>query len=168
MERIQPEALILLQDGKVVQAGSPRELYLQPVNAFVAGFIGSPPMNFFRGRLTGDGIDLKVLRSGGASWQFGGTLLLGCGLNSPLPPRGPAGRVEVVEQLGAESFLYLRLKGLTAVEQSDRPSDLSGSVCARLNEMADLRPGDRVSLAVQPNLVHLFDAKSGESRLVVC
>jgi ABC-type sugar transport system ATPase subunit len=77
------------------------------------------------------------------------------------------GEVEVVEQLGAESFLYLRLKGLTAVEQSDRPSELSGSVCARLNEMVDLGPGDRVSLAVQPDLVRLFDAKTGLSRLAV-
>ena len=77
------------------------------------------------------------------------------------------GEVEVVEQLGAESFLYLRLKGLDGGRAERSSERASGSVCARLNEMVDLGPGDRVSLAVQPDLVRLFDAKTGESRLAV-
>jgi multiple sugar transport system ATP-binding protein len=171
------QRVTVLNHGRVQQVAPPRELYLQPVNAFVAGFIGSPPMNFFRGRLTGDGIDLNGIPLKLPSEIMARVtpgdpqILLGLrpeSLSIVTAEGALQVEVEVVEQLGAESFLYLRLKGLTAVEQSDRPSDLSGSVCARLNEMADLRPGDRVSLAVQPNLVHLFDAKSGESRLVVC
>ena len=56
------QRVMVLNHGKIQQVAPPRELYAQPVNAFVAGFIGSPPMNFLRGRLTGDGIDLGGIR----------------------------------------------------------------------------------------------------------
>jgi len=52
------QRVTVLNHGKIQQVAPPRELYTQPANAFVAGFIGSPPMNFLRGRLAGDGLDL--------------------------------------------------------------------------------------------------------------
>ena len=171
------QRVTVLNQGRIQQVAPPRELYTHPVNAFVAGFIGSPPMNFFKGRLTGEGIDLDgariALPNAVMARVIPGDADLLVGLRPEsfvLVPDGGAplrGEVEVVEQLGAESFLYLRLHGPQAVEQSDRPSDLSGSICARLNEMIDLRPGDGVSLNVQPQLVRLFDARTGASRLAV-
>src|SRR4029079_6056589 len=73
--------------------------------------------------------------------------------------------VSVAEHLAAESYLYLRIPGLEVVEQSDRPEELTGSICARLNEPVDVRPGDRVSLDLRPELLRLFDEKTGISRL---
>jgi multiple sugar transport system ATP-binding protein len=165
----------VLNHGRIQQVAPPRELYAHPANAFVAGFIGSPPMNFLRGRLIAGGIDLGGSRlllpeavmarvtPGDAEVQVGlrpeSFIILPAGEGSL------RGEVEVVEQLGAESYLYLRIQGLDVIEQSDRPGDLVGSVCVRLNEAADLRAGDPTSLAVRPELVRLFDAKTGNGRL---
>jgi hypothetical protein len=71
----------------------------------------------------------------------------------------------VVEQLGAESYLYLRVAGVEVIEQTDRPGELTGSICVRLTEPADPRPGEAVSLAVRPEQVRLFDGQTGASRL---
>jgi len=56
------QRVTVLNHGRIQQVAPPRELYAQPVNAFVAGFIGSPPMNFLRGRLATDGVDLGGIR----------------------------------------------------------------------------------------------------------
>src|SRR5215469_4530822 len=52
------QRVTVLNQGRIQQVAPPRELYAWPANAFVAGFIGSPPMNLLRGRLTGEGVDL--------------------------------------------------------------------------------------------------------------
>ena len=57
----------MLNQGSIQQVAPPRELYAHPANAFVAGFIGSPPMNFLRGRLAGDGLDLGGVACGPAA-----------------------------------------------------------------------------------------------------
>ena len=57
------------------------------------------------------------------------------------------------------------MPGLEVVEQSDRPAELTGSICARLNEAVDLRTGDRLALDLRPELLRLFDEKTGISRL---
>jgi multiple sugar transport system ATP-binding protein len=173
------QRVTVLNHGRIQQVAPPRELYARPANAFVAGFIGSPPMNFLRGRLVAEGIDLGGSRlalpdalmarvtPGDAEVQVG----LRPESFAMLPAGQPAGEgslrgeVEVVEQLGAESYLYLRIQGLEVIEQSDRPGDLVGSICVRINEAADLRTGDPVSLAVRPELVRLFDDKTGAGRL---
>src|SRR6185436_16397415 len=56
------QRVTVLNHGRIQQVAPPRELYAQPVNAFVAGFIGSPPMNFLRGLLVADGVDLGATR----------------------------------------------------------------------------------------------------------
>jgi len=169
------QRVTVLNHGKIQQVAPPRELYAQPANAFVAGFIGSPPMNFLRGRLSGDGLDLGAihvtlpLAVRGRVTPGDAELLVGlrpeCFLPAAVGSGLLQGEVEVVEQLGAESYLYLRIPGLEVVEQSDRPEELTGSICARLNEPVDVMPGDRVSLDLRPELLRLFDEKTGISRL---
>jgi multiple sugar transport system ATP-binding protein len=169
------QRVTVLNHGRIQQVAPPRELYAQPANAFVAGFIGSPPMNFLRGRLVADGVDL-----GGSRIPLPNEIMARVtpgepGIQVGLRPEsftiqpgnggGLRGEVEVVEQLGAESYLYLRIQGLDVIEQSDRPGDLAGSICIRLNEAADLHPGESLSLAVRPELVRLFDDKTGSNRL---
>ena len=171
------QRVTVLNHGKIQQVAPPRELYAQPTNAFVAGFIGSPPMNFLRGRLAGDGLDLGgvhvALPPAVRARVTPGNAEVLVGLRPEcFLPAGAAGgllqgEVEVVEQLGAESYLYLRIPGLDVVEQSDRPAELTGSICARLNEAVDLRTGDRLALDLRPELLRLFDEKTGISRLNV-
>jgi len=169
------QRVMVLNRGKIQQVAPPRELYAHPVNAFVAGFIGSPPTNFLRGRIVDGGIDLGGMRlalPGSMVSRIApgeAEILVGLRpecffLSSAERPR-LQGEVEVVEQLGAETYLYLRIPGLEVVEQSDRPIELAGSICARLNEPADIRSGDQIALDVRPELVRLFDKATGASRL---
>ena len=169
------QRVMVLNRGKIQQVAPPRELYAQPVNSFVAGFIGSPPMNFLRGRLTDDGIDLGGIRlalpkpmlarvaPGEAEITIGlrpECFVLAAGDRALLH-----GEIEVVEQLGTETYVYLWIPGIEVIDQSDRPVELAGSICARLNEPADLKDGDQIAFNVRPELVRLFDKETGVSRL---
>jgi multiple sugar transport system ATP-binding protein len=169
------QRVMVLNRGKIQQVAPPRELYAHPVNSFVAGFIGSPPMNFLRGRLTDDGIDLGGIRlalpkpmlariaPGEAEITIGlrpECFVLAAGDRALLH-----GEIEVVEQLGTESYVYLWIPGIEVIDQSDRPVELAGSICARLNEPADLKDGDQIAFNVRPELVRLFDKETGVSRL---
>jgi len=169
------QRVMVLNRGKIQQVAPPRELYAHPVNSFVAGFIGSPPMNFLRGRLTDDGIDLGGVRlalpkpmlariaPGEAEITIGlrpECFVLAAGDRALLH-----GEIEVVEQLGTESYVYLWIPGIEVIDQSDRPVELAGSICARLNEPADLKDGDQIAFNGRPELVRLFDKETGVSRL---
>jgi len=169
------QRVMVLNRGKIQQVAPPRELYAHPVNSFVAGFIGSPPMNFLRGRLIDDGIDLGGIRlalpkpmlarvaPGEAEITIGlrpECFVLAAGDRALLH-----GEIEVVEQLGTESYVYLWIPGIEVIDQSDRPVELAGSICARLNEPADLKDGDQIAFNVRPELVRLFDKETGVSRL---
>src|SRR5262245_16476689 len=169
------QRVMVLNHGKIQQVAPPRELYAHPINAFVAGFIGSPPMNFLRGRLTDDGIDLGGIRlalpksmlarvvPGEAEIVIGlrpECFVLSAGDRSLLH-----GEIEVVEQLGTETYVYLWIPDLEVIDQSDRPIELAGSICARLNEPADLKDGDQIAFNIRPELVRLFDKETGVSRL---
>jgi multiple sugar transport system ATP-binding protein len=169
------QRVMVLNRGKIQQVAPPRELYAHPVNSFVAGFIGSPPMNFLRGRLTDDGIDLGGIRlalpkqmlarvaPGEAEITIGlrpECFVLAAGDRALLH-----GEIEVVEQLGTETYVYLWIPGIEVIDQSDRPVELAGSICARLNEPADLKDGDQIAFNIRPELVRLFDKETGVSRL---
>jgi multiple sugar transport system ATP-binding protein len=169
------QRVMVLNRGKIQQVAPPRELYAHPVNSFVAGFIGSPPMNFLRGRLTDDGIDLGGIRlalpkpmlarvaPGEAEITIG--LRPECFVLAPGDRALLHGEIEVVEQLGTETYVYLWIPGIEVIDQSDRPVELAGSICARLNEPADLKDGDQIAFNVRPELVRLFDKETGVSRL---
>jgi multiple sugar transport system ATP-binding protein len=173
------QRVTVLDRGRIQQVAPPRQLYLQPVNTFVAGFIGSPPMNFLRGRLAGDGVDLGAVHLPLPAEVLGrvtpgaADLLVGLrpesffALSGPAAEAGPALRseVEVVEQLGAESYLYLRVPGLDVLAFGDRTVELAGAICARIDAFLNIAAGDRVALGIRPELVRLFDAQSGSTRL---
>ncbi len=165
----------VLNHGRVQQVAPPRELYAHPVNAFVAGFIGSPPMNFIRGTIVADGVEIGGVRLNLPGEMMaklkGGDRNVDVGLRpeSFVAVQGEGGllhgEIEVVEQLGAECFIYLRVPKLDVVEQSDRPIELAGSICARLSEPVNFAAGDPISLGIRPELIRIFDEKSGVSRL---
>ena len=156
------DRIVVLQLGHVEQVGAPLDLYDRPVNLFVAGFIGSPAMNF---------IDATLRRADGSA-----AAVAADGTRLPVPPDVagrdgqpivygirpehlefvPAGQglsvdVVVVEPTGAETLIVSRLAG-TEIE-------------AVFRERHRLNPGDRIGLAPQLGAVHVFEKATGQ-RLV--
>ncbi|HEY0221981.1 MAG TPA: sn-glycerol-3-phosphate ABC transporter ATP-binding protein UgpC [Lactovum miscens] len=151
--------------GKVEQIGTPSELYLEPVNKFVAGFIGSPAMNFFKvtfsnGKLqNGNGLDLtlpegqnKLLKAKGYE---GKEITLGVRpedvsadpiVQDTFPESTVHAEVVVSELLGAETMLYSRI-GETEF------------VC-RVEARNFRQPGEKVDLTFNLNKAHFFDLET--------
>ncbi len=157
------DRIVVLKDGVVQQVDTPQALYEHPVNMFVAGFIGSPAMNFLpatvggdgRSTVRGQGFDLSVaegLLSGRA--EHGQEVVVGVRPEDLKDARFSDGslplvsaRVEVVETMGSEIFVYLTLGSSTVTSRMDPRS-------------ADLHPGQSVRVAVDTNRIHLFDPRS--------
>jgi multiple sugar transport system ATP-binding protein len=151
--------------GVLQQVGSPQELYQHPVNKFVAGFIGSPAMNFINVtpkteggslKVVGDGFDLPVPDSLKNAVANGATdLTAGVRpehfelMNGAAPGAGATVRAtcDVVEFLGNEELLHVRVG----------EHDLVAVVDASLA----VKPGDIVELFVPIDKIQLFDAASG-------
>ncbi len=150
------DKIVVLQAGVIEQVGSPMELFHHPRNLFVAGFIGSPRMNFLR---TGarvprpgavrvalpGGAELEVAVEGGAVRE-GSPLTLGVRPEHiALSPTGPVrGEVLVVERLGTSTLLHVRVEG----------GDL---LTVHTDGESAVHMHDQVALALAPDRVHLFD-----------
>jgi multiple sugar transport system ATP-binding protein len=113
------DRIAVLNDGVIQQIGSTNELYMQPVNQFVAGFIGVPEMNFIHGRLSGadfasvDGvIAIKNLLGEGHSAPAADVTLgirpetLQIGPRSAVDTEGIPGQVEFIENLGSQNLIH--------------------------------------------------------------
>jgi multiple sugar transport system ATP-binding protein len=177
------QRVAVMRDGRVVQVDEPQTLYRDPVDLFVAAFIGSPAMNLVEAVVDGDHL------------VFGGHRV-------PLdpvrrPPRGhervivgmrpecfdeasfapghlpqiPVG-VEVVEELGADAFVFFRVAGRPVAERV-RDAGESATLLAedgvlftaRVDPQADLRVGAPATLSVDPARFHFFDPADGASLL---
>jgi multiple sugar transport system ATP-binding protein len=153
------ERIVVLNAGRVEQVGAPLDLYHRPANLFVAGFLGSPQMNFWLSEVihvgassatvrgpTGGAVDIPVL---GAELQAGAPVTVGIrpehvtlGESESAPTRG---RLELVEQLGESHLLYVRI-GPDLVLTARAPGDASYAA------------GQEVTVSFPPGLCHLFDA----------
>ncbi len=152
------DKIVVMRDGRIEQTGSPLELYDHPANQFVAGFIGSPAMNFLPGTLKRAGGTAQVeladgtvlaapLRAGGVDGQpvvFGTrpehlTLVDAGGI--------PA-QVVVMEPTGMDTFIACRHEGV--------------ELSAVFRERHDFAPGSTVHLLPDLQRAHLFDAASGK------
>ena len=156
--------LLVLSSGKVEQLGAPIELYERPATVFVAGFIGSPSMNFVSVRLLEDGKavelpggDRLALAGGVPSGQAGRQVTLGIRPEHfALAGEGEGVAhltVEVVEQLGADTLVH----GHFGADRTDLTLRLSGNL--------SFARGAVLPLAIEPGHLHLFDPESGR-RLV--
>jgi multiple sugar transport system ATP-binding protein len=151
------DKIVVLNGGHVEQVGSPRELYERPASRFVAGFLGSPKMNFLAARLRVSGqtslVDCPVL--GMASLPFDSSnLAVDAQLSLGIRPEhvslkaadGTAGVVvKVVEYLGSETYVHLDTG-------QDEP------LICRCEVNAGWQVGDRVELQLEIGNLHLFDA----------
>ncbi len=152
------DRIVVMNEGRTEQIGTPLELYDRPANLFVAGFIGSPAMNMFRGLIRSNSQTLSVELAEGmalplppmAAVQAGDEVIYGvrpehfalAGEEEGVPVR-----VEVVEPTGAETLVFFTL------------GDTQG--CALFRERHAFRAGETIHLQPELEKVHLFDAGSG-------
>jgi ABC-type sugar transport system ATPase subunit len=172
------QRVTVMDHGVVQQTDAPKKLYDWPTNTFVASFIGSPPMNFVRGTLDSGRVDLGgivvALPEGRLNQLSAERREMTAGLRpeSFVAADGDStdrstirGQVEVVEQLGSESFVYFRTEGLEVLEIGDRPVELRGALCSKLPASIEYEPGDRIDLSVRAELLRLFEPDSGQAIL---
>ena len=145
------DKIVVMRDGIVEQTGSPRELYDHPVNQFVAGFIGSPAMNFLPGIVKGGHVELE----GGAKLPIPTNARASDGQKVVYGTRpehielatgneGIATEVVVVEPTGADTQVFTKIAGV--------------EVTSVFRERHDFKPGASIRLKPDPVRAHLFDA----------
>ncbi len=152
------DRIVVMQAGHVEQVGAPLDLYDHPVNLFVAGFIGSPAMNFIEGTVrrahgrahvvAGDGTELALPAE--AAGVDGQRVVFGTRpehLELAGEAEGVEAHVEVVEPTGSETLVV----GTMAGQQ----------VQAAFRERHGFRSGQRIRLRPRPDHVHVFDAATG-------
>ena len=130
------DRVAVLKDGILQQVAPPRELYAEPVNEFVAGFIGSPSMNLF----PGEGVTLGVRPEAMRVLRDAEELPAGWSLKE--------GTVDLVEELGSESYVYATAEGVRLV--------------ARLGDREVPERGERLLLSFDPGAAHRFDPQTGD------
>ncbi|MCA3555460.1 sn-glycerol-3-phosphate ABC transporter ATP-binding protein UgpC [Aestuariivirga sp.] len=148
------DKIVVMNHGRIEQQGKPLDLYYRPANLFVAGFIGSPAMNFLKGEAVAGGVGLGAdglislpLPPGTAP---GAHVTLGIRPEHMRIAAGEGGlrlpaTVDLVERLGETGFVHLRLA--------------SGAVAiAEIRGETGLKTGDRTHVALDPARLHLFGA----------
>src|SRR4051812_25904177 len=182
------DRVAVMRAGVLQQVDKPSELYENPVNLFVAGFIGSPAMNFFPATVAGDRLKLPfaevplppALHQGAVS--AGGDLIAGVRPEQFYDPEletGASGTefevpVELVESLGAEVYVHFSIgAGGPQSEElaelaadsgaADVPSAGEGMAVARLEPGTKARAGERHRLGLHPESIHIFDVRSGRN-----
>lgn len=150
------DRIVVMHGGAIQQVGSPRNLYEKPANRFVAGFIGSPAMNFLNiEKITGDtahlagGVeqDLSVLKLHDHGKAQLGVRPGGCALSDDAS-NGMPGEVLLEEYLGDASYVHVSLKNGEHIVVREDPAH-------------SFKKGQKVGVKVDPTAIHLFDAESG-------
>ena len=154
------DRVAVLKDGLLQQVDTPRNLYDNPANAFVAGFIGSPAMNLLVAPVSGGQAKLGGL-SVAAPASAGNSVTIG------IRPEGFAPSsagfdvvVEVVEELGADAFVYG--KPADASVKFAHSTDEGAQVILRWDPKNPPKPGTTVTVSAIPSAIHFFDATTGE------
>ncbi len=148
--------IVVLDGGQVQQVGTPLEVYREPANRFVAGFVGTPPMNFVEGILvtgpsfTGGGLELSLDPERVAGRTEGSRLTIGIRPEAMREQPGPDStplslEVRVTEPLGDRMDLLLSSEG-------------GASLVARVEASEGYRPGRTATLHVRPTDVHVFES----------
>jgi multiple sugar transport system ATP-binding protein len=150
------DQIVVMRDGIVEQRGKPLELYDHPANVFVAGFIGSPAMNFLPATVRGGQVELsdgaRLPLPGDAKVSEGQSVTYGTRPeHMSLAPEGQgmAATVVVVEPTGADTLVFAKVAG--------------HDVTAVFRERHDFHAGQAIRLQPDAGRAHLFDAASGSS-----
>lgn len=152
------DRIVVMNDGNIEQVGTPMELFTSPANTFVAGFLGSPPMNQMKGVLTEDGADVggtKIGVNGSTANNVGRDVIVGIRPEHVTLEQGAGTsalpiNLDLVEPLGSEALLHAQRDGASLVFKTDT----NGSIehLSGINE-----------IHIPAELVHLFDAETGQA-----
>lgn len=142
--------VVVMNDGVIQQRAAPLDLYRRPTNRFVAGFVGTPAMNFIDGTAAA-----QHLGSGASTALLEHDRPSGAGVTVGVRPedvslteaQGGSGRVRFVERLGVEAFVVVELG--------------SRDIIARADADVALNPGDLVAVDIKASNAHVFDTESG-------
>ena len=171
--------IVVMKDGVVQQVDTPQNLYDYPTNEFVAGFIGSPQMNFFNVTLKHEGQDVvavfgdetgenRIVVPGFKVEKFidesyiGQQVIMGIRPEDiddseealqKFPDATFKVKVEVTEQMGSETYLYLTTPGK------------DGNVIARVDPRTKSRAGDEIRVAMDVEHLHFFDKDTEKTLL---
>jgi multiple sugar transport system ATP-binding protein len=171
------DRVAVLRDGVLQQFASPKELYERPAKLFVAGFIGSPAMNFARGTLSGGTVETAIgavplsdrLRRAVEAGDGRREVVLGARPEAfalaadagERPGHRFTATAEVVESLGSEVHVHFAF-GASALDAAT-PVTTRGLAVAKLSGDAQVVVGQQVPLWLDTEKLHVFDADSGES-----
>ena len=150
------DKIVVMRDGRVEQIGSPLDLYDNPSNTFVAGFIGSPSMNFVHGKIASEGGSYIFLSDSGLKLPLPQTAAedgqaVTYGVRPELVQIGDGGvemEVVAVEPTGSETQIFAR-SGKDTID-------------ALVRDRINARPGSKLGFMINPDDVHLFDRKTGQ------
>jgi multiple sugar transport system ATP-binding protein len=187
------DRVAVMRSGMLQQVGSPMELYNNPVNLFVAGFIGSPAMNFMPATVSGDRVQLPIgevqlpeedrgkIREGGDRQLIAGirpenfedASLVGEARNRGVVFKA---HIEVLESLGSELYAHFTVESDQRIESDDLrelaedagggevPMEgEAGRIVARLEPASRVQVGQEAELWVDASKVHLFDPQDGRN-----
>jgi multiple sugar transport system ATP-binding protein len=161
------DRVVVMNNGIIEQAGPPQQLYHRPVRMFVAGFIGSPAMNFLNGRVSAGNGTLELQLEAGPGMALppqvaaefaaaaGREVVVGLRPEAITEPNGKPSAasievdIDIVEPLGLETLVYFSIGGQV--------------VCGRVDPDANPQPRSRMRLAVDLEKLHLFDGASGKA-----
>ncbi len=179
------DRVAVMRSGVLQQVDTPRRLYNDPVNIFVAGFIGSPAMNFFAATISAGTLKLPFAElpvPDGVSHS--GDVIVGIRPEDFEDARfAPAGHaqgiefeapIEVLESMGSEIYVYFSFQGgevssdeLAELARdsgiAETPSGGAGLAVARLNPESDVKEGDNAKLWFDGAKLHLFDPSDGSN-----
>ncbi len=152
------DRIVVLKDGILQQVGTPRDLYEAPSNIFVAGFIGSPAMNFVPAAVVDGGIqfgntvgqvDSQTLKN-----AKGHSVTVGVRPEDLVISKGTGLEVEidVVEELGADGYLY----GRAVIDGADH------NIVVRVDGRSHPNRGEKIFVEPVAKHIHVFDTESGE------
>jgi multiple sugar transport system ATP-binding protein len=185
------DRVAVMRAGVLQQVGSPKDLYDSPVNIFVAGFIGSPAMNFMPAQVEGSTVKLpvadvpltdkarKALESSGAEHVIAGVRpenFEDAAMIGDARDRGVTfkAKVDLLESMGSELYVYFDIskEGMDSEElaelardagTADVPGGGSEQVVARLAPESSVQQGQEAELWLEADKLHLFDASSGKA-----
>jgi multiple sugar transport system ATP-binding protein len=162
------DRIVVLKDGYIEQVGNPIELFQNPVNTFVAGFIGNPPMNLMDGEIKKagsglqvsfpSGLNVPIPEKDGSDIKAGQKVVMGLRTEDVFLSESGSevsdawkfdAVVEVTEPLGSETHMHLNVNGL--------------KITGRCEGRQIVNPGEKIKLSFNLNHLHIFDAASTKS-----
>ena len=146
------DRLAVINNGIIEQLGTPIEIYNNPTSIFVAGFIGSPQMNFIEGELKNKKLKTQAFEIVGIKSDFNGKVILGIRPEHLVQAYNGLIKlnVDLVEKLGSDNLVYGEIKG---------KKDL---LCYRTPGNEKINSGSKLALNIQENKLYIFNKKTGK------